>query len=177
MRQMAAERQYGTMASDVEEHMKQRCVTEFLHVEKNGTLWHSLVLSERLWKPNSGCEHSEVGGSALQQRSQWGTSTGADYYSHSIQALVHHWWKRIANGDDCVEKESFVTENLLYQSVMVVFISAAVSMEINRRHYFQSNIRTYASPNFSLWREIRCRTSNFIMKQTDKLTEIEAYDG
>ena len=38
MRQMAAERQHGTMASDVEEHTKQRCVTEFLHVEKNGTL-------------------------------------------------------------------------------------------------------------------------------------------
>ena len=30
----AAERQSGRMASDMEAHMKQRCVTEFLHVEK-----------------------------------------------------------------------------------------------------------------------------------------------
>jgi len=33
----AAERQSGRMASDMEAHMKQRCVTEFLHAEKNGT--------------------------------------------------------------------------------------------------------------------------------------------
>ena len=34
MQQMAAEVQSDKMASDMEEHMKQRCVTEFLHVEK-----------------------------------------------------------------------------------------------------------------------------------------------
>ena len=29
---------------------------------KNGTRWHSLTLAECLWRPNSGCEHSEVVG-------------------------------------------------------------------------------------------------------------------
>jgi len=27
----------------MEVHVKQRCVTEFLHTEKNGTHWHSLM--------------------------------------------------------------------------------------------------------------------------------------
>ena len=35
--QMAAERQPDKMTSDMEVHIKQRCVTEFLHAEKNGT--------------------------------------------------------------------------------------------------------------------------------------------
>ena len=34
MQQMAAEGQSDKMTSDMEEHLKQRCVTEFLHVEK-----------------------------------------------------------------------------------------------------------------------------------------------
>ena len=34
MQQMAAEQQPDKMASDTEVHMKQKCVTEFLHVEK-----------------------------------------------------------------------------------------------------------------------------------------------
>jgi hypothetical protein len=37
MRQMAAEGQSDKMASDMEVRMKQRCVTEFLHAEKNCT--------------------------------------------------------------------------------------------------------------------------------------------
>ena len=35
---------------------------------------------------------------------QWVTSTGADFYQRSMQALVHHWWKHIANGSDSAEK-------------------------------------------------------------------------
>jgi len=31
---MAAEGQFSKMASDMEVHVRQRCVTEFLHVEK-----------------------------------------------------------------------------------------------------------------------------------------------
>ena len=34
---MAAEGQSDTMVSDMEMQMKQKSVTEFLHVEKNGT--------------------------------------------------------------------------------------------------------------------------------------------
>ena len=62
---MAAEGQSDTVTSDMEVHMKQRCVTEFLLVEKNGTHWHSLTLAECWWRPNSGCEHNEVASGAF----------------------------------------------------------------------------------------------------------------
>ena len=29
------------------------------------------------------------------------TSAGADFYKDNMQALVHNWCKRIANGGDC----------------------------------------------------------------------------
>ena len=40
-------------------NMMQRSVTEFLHVNKKGTRWHSSTLTKCLWRTNSGCEHSE----------------------------------------------------------------------------------------------------------------------
>ena len=58
-----------------------------------------------------------------------------------MQALVQHWWKSIANGSDYVEKQGFVAENLLYQRVIVVlFVAVVVSKEINKMHYFWSNL-------------------------------------
>jgi len=56
--------QRGTVriASDIKVHMKQRCVTEILHAGKNGLHWHSLMLHECFWRPNSGSERSEVVG-------------------------------------------------------------------------------------------------------------------
>ena len=42
---MATEGQSDTIVSDMEEHMEQRCITEFLHVEKMATIatqWHLL---------------------------------------------------------------------------------------------------------------------------------------
>ena len=38
---------------------------------RNGTHWHSLMLVECLWRPNSGCEHTEAVGGAFQQWWQW----------------------------------------------------------------------------------------------------------
>ena len=67
MWQMAGEWQSVIMAFGMEVCMMQRCFTEFLHVEKNGTQRHSSVLAECLWRPGSGCEHSEVVGAAFQQ--------------------------------------------------------------------------------------------------------------
>ena len=63
------------MAPDMEVHMKQRCGTEFLHVEKNCTHWHSLMLAEHLWRPNSGCEHGEEVGGGFQLWQQQVTSS------------------------------------------------------------------------------------------------------
>jgi hypothetical protein len=34
----------------------------------------------------------------VQAMKQWATSTGADFYEHSMQVLVHRWQKCIANG-------------------------------------------------------------------------------
>ena len=33
--------------------------------------YHSLMLAERLWRPNSACEHSEAVGGVFQQWQQW----------------------------------------------------------------------------------------------------------
>ena len=67
IQQMAAEGQSDRMASDMEECMKQRGVTEFLHAEKKSTPWQSLTLAECFQSPTSGCEHSEAVGDTFQQ--------------------------------------------------------------------------------------------------------------
>ena len=42
-----------------------------------------------------------------------------------------------------IEKQCFVAANLsLSNSVIVLFVFVAVSLEINRRHYFQSNLHS-----------------------------------
>ena len=42
------------------------------------------------------------------------TLAGTDFHCCSVQVLVHHWQKCIANGGDY-----FVAENLLYQIVLL----------------------------------------------------------
>jgi len=39
-----------------------------------------------------------------------------------------------------LKKYCFVAENLLYPSVILFFAVVVVSVEINRRHYFQSDL-------------------------------------
>ena len=75
MRQMAAEGHSDKVAPDMEVDIKQRCVIELLHVEKNGTYWHSLMLSENLSRPNSGCE-------------QWGDG----WCISAVAAVSHLCW-------------------------------------------------------------------------------------
>jgi len=80
-----------------------------------------LTFAECLWRPNIGCEHTEVGGvSALTTVIN---SAGTDFiylfYKHSMQALVHGWQKHTAKADDYAEKYCFVSENLLYQTVFL----------------------------------------------------------
>ena len=68
MGQMVAEEQSDKMAFDIEVHMKQRCVIEFLCVEKKKkNQW----IAECLQKLNRWSKHSEaVDGTALQQWQQ-----------------------------------------------------------------------------------------------------------
>ena len=67
---MAAEGQSDKMMSDMKVRMKQKRVTEFLLMGKNGIDIHQCE-----------CELSEVVGGALQQLQQrrWFSSTGADF--------------------------------------------------------------------------------------------------
>ena len=62
------------------------------------------------------------------------------FYECAMQTLVYCWQKCIANGGDYVEKECFGAENFLYQVTLVLFVSVVVSMEINKKHYFWSNL-------------------------------------
>jgi len=65
--------------------------------------WQSLMVAECLWRPNSGCEHSEVMGSTFQQWWQWVTSL-VQVFMCGIQALVHHWQKCIAKNEALLSK-------------------------------------------------------------------------
>jgi len=64
---MTAKGQSDKMVSDMEAWMKQRGITEFLHAEKMSPADFTDIC---LWKPNSGCEHSEVVSGVFQQWQQ-----------------------------------------------------------------------------------------------------------
>lgn len=103
-----------------------------------GCHWTPPHWTEHLWRPTRGCERSEASAVATaMQKTNHPNSQIVFFFlnKHSMQALVQHWKKSIANGGNRVEKQSFVAENSLYVSVVI-------SMEINRRHSFQSNLRT-----------------------------------
>jgi len=89
-------------------------------------------------------QHFPSNDAVLRAVKQWATSAGADFNERGMQTLVHGWRKCIANGGDCVEKQCFVAKNFsLSNSVIVLFVSIVVFMEINRRHYFRSGLRTH----------------------------------
>ena len=56
-----------------------------------------------LWRSNSGCEHSEVLDGVLQQWWCWCERQAMFQMAMcSVQALVHSWWKCIANDSDSI---------------------------------------------------------------------------
>ena len=143
--QLVAEGQSCKMVSDMEESTKQNRITEFLHVEKNGTHWHSWMLAKHVQRPNSECKHSEVVGGVFEKwwQCQWVTSISADFHEYSMQAPDHRWQKCRAAASDHVEKRHFVAENFLFRRALLCSLClVVVSMEINRMHYFWSNLDT-----------------------------------
>ena len=61
-----------------------------------------------------------------------------------MQVLVHHWQKCMVSVGDFVEKWYFVVgEFALSHSIIVSLYLLVVSIEINRRHYFQSDLHTF----------------------------------
>ena len=47
---------------------------------RNCNHWHSLMLAEYLWRPNSGCEHNEA---------QWGTMR----HNEAMGGVFQQWWR------------------------------------------------------------------------------------
>lgn len=45
----------------------------------------------------------------------------ADIHKCGMHASVHCWWKCIFNTVDCVDKQCFVSQNLLYQVLLLCF--------------------------------------------------------
>ena len=137
MWQMATEGQFDRMTSDMGVQMKQRCITEFLHLEK-GPHWHLMnvsgdqtvgVSSVRQWVVRSALVTATVV-----------TSTSGDFDKCSMQARVPHWWKWMTNGDDCWKILFCGWELLLSNTVILLLVSVVVSVEIMRRHYFWSDL-------------------------------------
>jgi hypothetical protein len=67
VRPIAAEEQSGIMASDMKVRRKQKCVIEFLNLEKIESVDNLQRLLSLSLKLNSGCKQSEAVGSASQQ--------------------------------------------------------------------------------------------------------------
>ena len=108
---MVAEEWSDKVAFDMEVHMKKTCHWIPL-CGKNGTHWHSLTLTEQLWRPTSGYEHSEEVGGAFQQWWEQPERQAmfhmamqlAQVFMNGMSAVVSHWQKCIANSGDYVEK-------------------------------------------------------------------------
>ena len=99
------------------------------------------MLSECLRRPSSECEHSEAVGGAFLHWLQRVTSTGADLHERGMQALVHSCQKCIANGGDCWKTVFGSWEFALSSNVIVmIFVAVVISIEINRRHYFCTDL-------------------------------------
>ena len=57
--------------------------------------------------------------------------------------VLVHLWHKYTVVDGYVEKSCFAAENLLYKIVLFVFV--VVTIEINRRHYFWSDLCIFQS--------------------------------
>jgi len=110
---------------------------------KHGIHWHLLMLAECL-------QYISAVATAT-----WKTSHvlngHADFYECGTQAPVHCWWKYIANGGDCWKIVFCSWRFVLSNSDTAWFVSVVVSMEIRRRHYFQSDPCIYLSPRRCFW--------------------------
>ena len=110
---------------------------------KHGTHWHSSTPAEHLWRPNSGCEHSEAVSGAFQQ---W-------YFNSSCETVgVFHWCRFVQTwhagfitGKNAkvvtTQKSSIIYLRFaLSNSVTVLLDSVVISTEIKRRHYYWNDL-------------------------------------
>ena len=142
---MAAEGQSDKKAFDMDVYMEPKCGTEFLHVEKVAPIaihWHLLntngdpivdVSTMRLWVVHFSSGSISSGSSPLVQIFK----TGSRRLLFIIGKMQSSWWCL------CWKIMSCCWAFALSHSVIVLFASVVVSMEISRRHIFQSNLRIY----------------------------------
>ena len=133
--QMAAEGQSDKLASDMEVYINEGCLIESLHTGKMAPI----VIHQRLLNI-SGDQTVDV--SPVRFRPwwqwQWVTSTDADFlwgqHSGSCSSLIKMhslwWWL-------CWKSVLRSWEFALSNTVIMFFVSVLVSMEINRRYYFE----------------------------------------
>ena len=95
---------------------------------KNGTHWHSSILAEHLWRPNSAREHSEAVGDVFQPWWQ-GCERQAIFWT-AMQILTsvmcrilviagRNAWLMVIT---MLKEMCFVAESLLYQIVFCLFL-------------------------------------------------------
>ena len=118
-------------------------------VELNSSLrkkWHLLTFSDACWM----CMETKQWmwaqwgvGDAFQQwrQRQCIPSASADFDKHattcSLMVKMHSWWWWL-----CWKIVFSSWEFALSNSVIGLFVSVVISMEINRRHYFRSDLHT-----------------------------------
>jgi len=104
----------------------------------NGTHLHSSMLHKRLWRPNSGCEHSEMLDGLFQQwwQQQWPHPLMQTFTSVLWRLFfIRRWWWRL-----CSKMIFYSWDFAPSNSVTVLLVFVVFSMEINRRHYFWCNL-------------------------------------
>ena len=135
MWQMTAEGQSDRMVSDMEVSMKQRCRTEFLYVEKmalDDIHWHLLNVYG-----------DQIGDASTARQEMVHFSGGSSGSLPLVQIFTsiacRLWCKCIANGGGLCWKIWFCSwEFALSNSVILLYVSVVVPMEINRKNYFWS---------------------------------------
>jgi len=82
---MAAEGQSDRMVSDMGVQMKQRCITEFFHVEKKIAPIDIHQHLQNISRDQIGCEHSEMVGGVCMFHQWWqsGGNSGVEDKPHS----------------------------------------------------------------------------------------------
>jgi len=141
------ERQSDKMISDLEEHMKQRCVFEFLLEEKVAPIdTHQHLLNVYGDQPEDECTMRWC----IGHFSSFNNDSGSPPLCRFFHSLACNSClllaKLIANGGDYTEKYCFVAD-LLYQILLLCSLYLLhhhiISIEINQRHYFQSDLHTF----------------------------------
>ena len=91
---------------------------------KNGTHWHSLMLAECFWRPNSRREHSEAVGGVFQQWQQWHERQAMFWMvMHSCQTMIWsiylstNCWFTTGN---CIQ--SWISAILCWKEMMVAML-------------------------------------------------------